>query len=194
MPTEPKHEVWTPAESSKPAIDLSAYLIEAYRGCIAEMLLDITLAAFFRVQVRGIRWKPCNVELGVPSEILLDHGRPMCCEPVPEEDHRTRDVPLKMLQGRHDVLTANRMLKVTLIKLAGQRQADDRGQLPALAHTAQNRRLADGCPRGGRLGTKRKACLIDKYYLRPCALSLFLICGQSWVSQAWTSASLRSRA
>lgn len=126
--------------------------------------------------------------------MFLDDHSPMRIQSIPDDDHRPGDVPLEVAEGHEDIRRANGMLKMALVDLAGERQANHRGQLPALAHAPQDGCVADGRPRGGSLRAKREPGLIDKDDDRASAASLFLMRAQSCVSQAWTKASSRSRA
>ena len=67
---------------------------------------------------------------------------------------------------------------------ASERQANHRGPLPALAHTPQDRCVADGRPGGGGLRATREAGLIDEHDGCASAARLFFMRGQSCLSQA----------
>jgi hypothetical protein len=194
MTKEPKDEVGTSTESCKPAIHMGTYVGAVGRGGIAEVLFDIPMPPLLGVQIRCIRGQPFHRHLRMRSHILLDDHGSMRIQPIPDDDHRAGDVSLEMLQGLQYLHGADGMLKVALVNLAGQRQANDRGQLAAFAYAPQNGRLPPWGPGGACLGAKRKAGLIDEDDFRASAASLFLMRGQSWVSQAWTRASSRSRA
>jgi hypothetical protein len=194
MTKEPQDEVGTPTEPCKPAIHLGTYVAAVWRGGIAEMLFDIAMTPLLGVQIRCIGGQPFHRHLRTRSHILLDDGGSMRIQPIPDNDHRPGNVPLEMSQGLQYLHGPNGMLKVALVNLAGQRQANDRGQLAAFAHAPQDGRLPPWSPGGVGLGAKRKAGLIDEDDFRASAASLFLMRGQSCVSQTWTRASSRSRA
>jgi hypothetical protein len=97
----------------------------------------------------------------------------MRIQSIPDDDHRPSDVPLEVAQGHEDIHRANSMLKKALVDRAGERQADHRGQLLALAHAPQDGCVADGRPRGRGLHSKREPGLIDKNDDRASAASLF---------------------
>jgi hypothetical protein len=152
------------------------------------------MAPLLGIQIWSVGRKPMHLDLGMCLHIRFDHLRAMGIEPVPDDDEGARNVPLEVTEGDHDVIAADGPREVSLVDATRQGSPDDRGEVTTLADAPQDRGLPLRSPCGPRLGTERKACLIDKYYLRPRTLSLFLIWGQSCMSQAWTSASLRSRA
>jgi hypothetical protein len=194
MAEEPVDEVRTLTASCKTAIHLDTYFAGACRGRIPEMLFDIAMAPLLGVQIRCIRGQPLHCNRRMRSDILRDDQGPMRVQPIPDNDHRPRDVPLEMLQGHQDISSTNGMRKMALVNLAGQRQANHCGQLTAFAHAPENGRLSPRGPSGRRLRPKRKPGLIDEDDFRASAASLFLMRGQSCVSQARTRASSRSRA
>jgi hypothetical protein len=194
MTKEPKDEIGSATESCKSTIHLGAEVGAVQRGSIAEVLFDIPVTPFLGVQIRCIRGQPFHRHCRMRSHILLDDHGSMRIQPIPDDDHRAGEVPLEMSQSLQYLHGPDRMLKVALVDLAGQCQANDRGQLTAFAHAPQDGRLPPWGPGGACLGAKRKAGLIDEDDFRASAASLFLMRGQSWVSQAWTRASSRSRA
>jgi hypothetical protein len=194
MAKEPKDEVRPLTESCKTALHLRTDCAAIDRRGIAEMLFDIAMTPLFGVHIRRVRGQPLHHYLRMHRNILLDDHGPMRAEPIPDDDHRPGDVPLEMLQGHQHIRGPDGMGKVALVNLAGQRQANDRGQLTAFAHTPQNGRLSPRGPGRAGLGAKREPGFIDEDDCRASAASLFLMRGQSCVSQAWTRSSSRSRA
>jgi hypothetical protein len=194
MAKEPQEEVGTLPESCKTAIHLHPYVAGVRRSRIPERLFDVAMAPLLRVQSRRIGWQPFHLKLWMCRDILLDDHGPMRAQSVPDDDHRCSDVPLEVAEGQQDISPTNGMLKMALVNLAGQRQGNDRRELTTFAHAPEDGRVPPRSPRGGRLGAKRKAGLIDEDDFRASAASLFLMRGQSRVSQAWTRASSRSRA
>ena len=194
MVKEPQEEVGTLTESRKPAIHLHPYVAGVRRSRIPEMLFDVARAPLLGVQSRRIGWQPFYLKLWMCRDILLDEHGPMRVQPVPDDDHRSSDVPLEVAEGQQDISTTNGMRKMALVNLAGQRQGDNRRELTTFAHAPEDGCVPPRSPRGGRLRTKRKPGLIDEDDCRAAAASLFLMRGQSRVSQAWTRASSRSRA
>jgi hypothetical protein len=194
MAKEPEDEVRTVTDSCKPTIHLGPHLASVRRSGIPKMLFDVAMTPLLGIHIRGIGWQPFHLNLRVCSDILLDEHSPMRIQSIPDDDHRPSDVPLEVAEGHEDIRRANGMLNMACVDLAGERQADYRGQLPALAHAPQDGCAADGRPRGGGLRAKREPGLIDKHDDRVSAASLFLMRAQSRVSQAWTKASSRSRA
>ena len=158
------------------------------------MLLDVPMTSFLRVQVRRIGREPFHRNRGMRGDILFHSGRPMGAQPVPDDDHRSSDIALQMVQHRQDILRADGVLKMAPINLAGEREPDNGGELAALTQTPQDGRLADWSPCGGHLGATGKPGFVHKHDFSPFTASLFLIRGQLRVSQARTSASSRSRA
>jgi hypothetical protein len=61
------------------------------------------------------------------SHILLDDHGSMRIQPIPDDDHRAGEVPLEMSQGLQYLHGPDGMLKVALVYLAGQGQANNRG-------------------------------------------------------------------
>ena len=181
-------------EPCKPAIHLGPYVVGIHWRGIPEMLFDIAMTALLGVQIRCIGWQPFHLHLRVCSEVFLDDRSPVRIQSIPDDDHRPGDVPLEVAEGHEAIRRANGMLEMALVDLAGEREADHRGQLPALAHAPQDGWVADGRPRGGGLRAKREPGFVDEDNFRASATSLFLMRAQSCVSHAWTKASSRSRA
>jgi hypothetical protein len=153
-----------------------------------EVLFGIPMTPFLGVQSRCIRGQPFQHHPKMCRHILLDDHGAMRIQPIPDDDHRAGDVPLQMLQSLQYLHTPNGMLKVALVELARKRQANDRRQLAALTHAPQHGCLPLWSPGGTCLGAKRTPGLIDEDDFRTSMTSLFLMRGQSWVSQAWTNA------
>ena len=194
MPEEPESEVLAPTQARKSPIHLSADGREAFSDRMAEMLLDVPMTSFLRVHVRRIGREPFHLDLGMCGGIRLHSGSPMGAQPVPDDDHRSSDVSRQMLPHHQDILRAEGVLKMALVDLAGEREPANGGELAALTQTPQDGRLADWRPCGGHLGAKGKPGFVHKDYVSSFTASFFLIRGQSWVSQACTRASSRSRA
>jgi hypothetical protein len=194
MAKKPQDEGGTLTESCKPAVHLDPDLASVRRSRIPEMLFDVAMASLFGVQIRRIGWEPFQLNLGVCINILPDDHGSMRVQTVPDDDHWPCDVPLKVAEGDKNISGADAMLKMALVDFAGQRQANHRGQLAAFAHALEDGRLPLWGPGGACLSAKGKAGLIDEDDFRASSASLFLMRGQSRMSQAWTRASSRSRA
>jgi hypothetical protein len=194
MTKEPQEEVGTLPETCQPAIHLGPYVMGIDRGGIPERLFYMAMAPFLGMQIRGIGWPPFHFNVGMRGHIVLDDDGSRRLEPIPDDEHRPRDVPLEVLQGHQHIRGPEGMLNMTLVDLAGPRQANHWRQLPAVAHAPEERRLPPRRPGCAGLGAKRKAGVIDEDDFRASAESLLLIRGQSRVSQACTKASSRSRA
>jgi hypothetical protein len=134
MAKKPPDEVGTLTESCKPAVHLAPDLASVRRSRLPEMVFDVAMASLFGVQIRRLGWEPFPLTLGVCINILPDDHGSMRVQTVPDDDHRPGDVPLEVLQGHQNIRCPDGMLKMALVDLAGQRQANHRGQLPALAH------------------------------------------------------------
>jgi hypothetical protein len=194
MPEESEDEIGTSAEASNAALDSCAEIADASGQRMAQVLLDMAMAPLLGIQIRGIGWEPVHLDLGMGRQILFDHLRAMGVEPVPDDDERARNVALEVTEGDHHVIAADGMREVSLVDVARQGQPDHRRECTALADASQDRSLPPRSPRAPRLGPEGEAGLIDEHDLRLAAASLFLIRGQSCVSQARTKASSRSRA
>jgi hypothetical protein len=194
MAKEPQEEGGTVPEACKTAIHLHPSVAGVRRSRIPEMWFDVAMAPLLRVQIRRIGWQPFHLKLWMCRDILLDDHGPMRAHSVPDADHRCSDVPLEVAEGQQAISPTNGMLNMALVNLAGPRQGNDRRELPTFAHAPEDGRVPPRSPRGGRLGANRKAGLIAEDAFRASAASLFLMRGQSRVSQAWTRASSRSRA
>jgi hypothetical protein len=126
MAKAPEDKIGTLAESRKAAIHLSTKLINADRSGIAEMLFDIAVTTLLGVQVRGVRWEPFHVEIGMRGEILLDDDRAMRGGSVPDHDHWSVKMALEMLQGDHHIRPTDGLWKMPLEDAARQSQRNDR--------------------------------------------------------------------
>ncbi len=68
-----------------------------------------------------------DLDLGMRTQILVDHRGAMSVEPVADDDERAGNVGLEVTAGDPHVIAADGMGKVALVNLAGQRQPHDRG-------------------------------------------------------------------
>ena len=168
-----EYEVRSPAEASKAAIDTLAQVVDACGDSVAKVLVDLAMAPFLRVQIRRLRGEPFHFDLRVRTDVLLDHGSAVSSEPVPDYDEWAGNMALEVASGADDIVTVNCPRKMSLVDVAGYCQPDHRGEFPALAHTAENRRPADGGPSRGRPGPKREAGFIHKDDGSPSAARLF---------------------
>jgi hypothetical protein len=149
MAKAPQDEVRTLTDACEPTIHLGLQLASVARSCRPKPLCDVTMAPLLRVHIRGIGWQPCHLQVGVCGDLCLDEHRPMRVQAIPDDDaHRPSPVPLAGAEGHQAIWRAKGVLNMALVSLAGERQANHRGQLPALAHASQARCLADGRPRG----------------------------------------------
>jgi len=73
------------------------------------VLLDMAMAPLLGIQVRGIGRKPVHLDLRMCLHIVFDHRRAMGVEPVPDHDEGARKVSLEVMEGGHDVLSADGM-------------------------------------------------------------------------------------
>ena len=194
MPEESKDEIRASAEAGKAAIDSGAEFARTGGLSIAQVLLDMAMAPLLGIQIRGIGRKPVHLDLRVPPQILFDHRRTMGAEPVPDQHQGAGNVSLEVTEGHHDSISADGALKVPLVEAARQGQPDHGGECTALADASEDWGLPPRSPRAPSLGPEGEPGLIDEHDLRLLAASLFLIRGQSCVSQACTKASSRSRA
>jgi hypothetical protein len=194
MPEESEDEIGAPAEASKAAINSCAEIADTARQSIAQVLLDIAMAPLLRIQIGGIGRQSVHLDLRVHTKILFDHHGAMGVEPVPDNDEGAGNVALEVTEGGHPIISAESMREMSLVDTAGQGQPDHRGECTALADASQDRCPPNRSPRSPRLGLEGKAGFIYEHDLRLLAASLFLIRGQSCVSQAYTRASSRSRA
>ena len=194
MPEESEDEIGTSAEASKAAIHSCTEIADAAGQSIAQVLLDVAMAPLLGVQIGGIGRQPVHLDLRTHTQILLDHRGAMGIESVLDNDEGAGNVALEVAEGEHHIIAADGMREVSLVDTARQGQPDHRGECTALADASQDRCPPYRSPRGSRFGPEGKAGLIDEHDLRLLAASLFLIRGQSCVSQARTRASSRSRA
>src|SRR5512143_789688 len=89
-------------------------------GCgIAHPRLDVPMTPLLRVQVRGIRREPLDIDLGVLGQERLDHGGPMGLQAVPDDDLRPADLATEMLQVCDGVLAVDRVIEVLSRTLLG---------------------------------------------------------------------------
>jgi hypothetical protein len=178
----------------EPTIHLHAQVAGRCRGGMPEVLCDMAMAALLGIHLWRIGWSPFHGHTRVRGHLVLDDDRAMRAQPVPDHDHRPRDAPLTVLQGEKHTRGPHGMFNMTRLNRAGQRQGHDRGQLPTSAHTPEARRVPPRSPSRAGLGATGEAGCIDEDDLRAAAAGLWLIRGQSCVSQAWTRASSRTRA
>ncbi len=127
MAKEPKDEVGTLTESCKTAIHWHPYVAGVRRSRIPEMLFDVAMASLLGVQIRRIGWQPFHLNRGMCRDILLDEHGPMRVQSIPDDDHRSSDVPLEVAESHQDISTTKGMRNMALVNLAGQCQANDRG-------------------------------------------------------------------
>lgn len=194
MAKEAEQEVGAAAEPCEAAIGLLANLRLGLRRRTLHTILDVAMTALLGVQLRGVRWQPLHVDLGVLREEGFDHGGAVGLQPVPDEDLRPADLATEVLQVRDRVLAVDRVVEMLLVDTARRSQPDRRGDLAPLAHTPQLRRPPLGGPRRAGPDLEREPRLIDEDDHGVPAASFFLMRGQSRSSQARISFSSRSAA
>src|SRR5207253_2845859 len=104
MVEEAEQEVRAAAEPREATIGLVTDLLLGLGRGIAQPALDVSMAALFGIQIRGILRQPFDIELGMLGQELLYHGRPMRLQMVPDENHRPPDPAPKVLQEYDHVL------------------------------------------------------------------------------------------
>jgi hypothetical protein len=127
MTKEPQEEVGTVTETCKPAIHLGPYVVGMNWGGIPEMLFDMAMTALLGVHIRCIGREPCHFKVGMCGHRVLDDHSSVCVQPIPDDDHRPGDVPLEMSQRHKNVRGTDGMRNMTLVNLAGSREANHRG-------------------------------------------------------------------
>ncbi len=115
MPEESEDEIGTLAEASKAAIDPGAEFADIGRQRMAQVLLDMAMAPLLGIQIGGIGWEPMHLDLRMCPHILFAHRSAVGVEPVPDNDQRTRYVVLKVTEGDHHIISADGMLKMSLV-------------------------------------------------------------------------------
>ena len=109
MAKEAQEEVGTLAEACKTAIHWHPYGVGVRRSRMPEVLFDVPMAPpmapLLGVQIWRVGWQPCHLKLWMCREILLDDHGPMRVQSVPDEDHRSSDVPLEVADGHQDSST-----------------------------------------------------------------------------------------
>ena len=134
MTKEPKEEVGTLPETCDPAIHLDTDVVGRCRGGISERVFDMAMAPLRGVHIRRIGRQPFQFKVGMCGHLVLDDDGSMRIEPIPDNAHRPREVPLEVLQGHQHICGPDGRRNMTRVDRAGPRQAHHRGPLPALAH------------------------------------------------------------
>lgn len=194
MVEEAEQEVGPAAKPRESTISVRADLHFGLGCGIAHPLLDIPMTLLLRVQLRGIRWQPLDVDLGVIGQECLDHSGAMGLQSVPDDNHRPRDLVSEVFQMRDRIVAVDRMVEMLCADTARGGQSDRRGDLAPLTHAPQYRRLPLGGPCRVGPDLERKPCLVDEDDHGALAASFFLMRGQSRSSQARINSSSRSRA
>lgn len=191
---ETEQAIWPPSGSRETAIGLLSDLLIGLGCGVPHPLVDVPMTTFLRVQLRGMRRKPLDVDFRVLLKEHLDRRRAMGLQAVPDQDHRTTDLPAEVLQVNDRVRAGDRVVEVFLGDPSRRRQSDGRGDLAPLTDPPRHRRLSLWGPRRARTEWVRKTRLVDENDHGTLALSLFWMRGQSWSSQARIRSSSRSRA
>jgi hypothetical protein len=131
MAKEPQEEVGTLAASRKTAIPLHPYVVGVRRSRMPEMWFDVAMVPLLGVQIRRIGWQPFYLKLWRCRDRLLDDHGPRRVQPVPDDDHRSSDVPLEVAEGQQDISTTHGRRNMARVKLAGQRQGHNRSGVSA---------------------------------------------------------------
>jgi hypothetical protein len=172
MTKEPQEEVGTVPETCKPAIHLGPSGVGMNWGGIPERLFDLAMAALLGVHIRRIGREPCHCTVGMCGPIVLDDHSSVCAQPRPDDDHRPGDVPLEVSQRHKTVRGPESMRNMARVHLAGYREAEHRGSLPACADAPHDGCLPPRSPGRARLGATREAGCIDEDNCRASATSL----------------------
>lgn len=92
---------------------------------------DIPVAIFFWVEFRRIAWKIFSMNVWMLLQVGRYDFRSMNWRSVPNQDHRFGDVPSEMFQTANQLLRIDRVIKMTFVNLARNRQANHRRGFPA---------------------------------------------------------------
>src|SRR5215813_1035243 len=192
MTNEAQQHIWPLTQTGEPTVHVSTYLDDRFRRRVAQVLFDIPMHQLFRIQFRRVGRQPLDADLRLARQVLLYDLRPVRVEPVPDDDDWPTDLLPQVAQACNHIFAFDRVLEVPLVEFAAQRQANEDRQLTSPAYSPQYRRLASGCPGRCQPAQETEAGFVNEDDLRFASASLFLIRGQSRLSQSATKASSRS--
>jgi hypothetical protein len=98
MAEESQDEIGAPVEAGKTPINAGAEIANTGGQCIAQVLLDIAMAPFLGMQVRGLRRQPVHLDCRMGLHIRFDHLRAMGVEPAPDEDKGAGNMSLEVTE------------------------------------------------------------------------------------------------
>lgn len=158
------------------------------------------LAEGIGVEVRCVAWQPLKVEVLRMAGDELEHFiAVMRVEAVPHDGERTAHLASEVAQGLDDVSGVEATLLVACVEARWRapvrgHQSDDAGNLAPFVPAAQQRRVPHHGPGGSYSGPKRTTHLVHEGNGPPVRSSPLLMRGQSRLSHASTSSSLRCSA
>lgn len=117
---ETEQQIRTASQSGKAAVEHGADLFFVSWASIAQMLLDVPMTIFFRIELGCIRWQELLVDLRVPSQIGLSQPPRVSPGSVPDQNHFASQMLLQMLKTVHNLIAMNRSFKMSLKDLARQ--------------------------------------------------------------------------
>ncbi len=162
-------------QASKTAIQQHADFMRGNWGSILQVLFDIAMTVFFRIEIRGIGRQWLNYDFGM----LRQKSRSLCtgvnAGSVPDQNETCGQMAQQMAQGSNHLSALHPTFKMPLVNLARKSQSHRRGDAAPLTGQAwQVGTLPARCPRSRQRFLKGKAELIKKHDFYADSPRLFL--------------------
>ncbi len=151
-------------------------LMEFVSAEIAEFMdLKIPPQVLHRVQFRGIRREKSDLDIDIVPLHIAPHQLALVrLQPVPNDEQRSRDLPVKGLEERDDLRSLDAARKQAEIELPESDTRNDRELVPGEA-VLQHRGLSPGRPGPDTGRPFRQSGLIDKDYRLASFFGVFLV-------------------
>jgi len=177
---ETEQQIRTASQSGKAAVEHGADFFFVSWASIAQMLLDVSMTIFFRIELGRIRWQELLVDLRVPGQIGLSQPTRVSPGSVPNQNHFASQMVLQMLKTVHNLTAMNRSFKMSLKDLARQGERHrGRDCAPVGVDLIQDGSTPAVAPSGRGLLLKREAKFIPEHDFGAQPLRLFL----SWANR-----------
>ena len=131
------------------------------------------------IELWGIGWKSMHMESLVLANELLDDDAPVDGAAIPEQHHRSAQVPEEVTQEADDLHSRNVVAVETEVKSKPLARwgdgdcGDGRNPVPPVA-VSKNRGMADRRPGLAHVGDEKESAFVEEYEMGPKSLGFFL--------------------
>lgn len=152
-----QQDIWPFAQAAETAIQGVADFCFRAKDGVFYAPLDVPVAVLFRVEFWRIRWQVLDLDSRMLLQKRFYNFGFVRTRLIPDQDDRTPNMAQQVRQSQDNLLGIDRAVKVPLVDLARNRQADHRRCFSAEpGDSLQPRRLALWRPSGAnRLGIRK---------------------------------------